>query len=210
MEAAVEETVFSLSQRPPQLSDRRQQSRSLKILRVASLIVDGQRELCLVRNISAGGLMAHVYSSFAERQPVAAEFRSGEPISGSVAWRDGSTIGIAFDDPIDLEDILAGQGCRPDGQKPRMPRVEIDRLATLRAGARLYGANTCNISQGGVNLEVDQPIAPGTNVILTLDGFRPVSGCVRWCEDGLCGVHFDTVIPFRELMGWLRGDRWNG
>src|SRR3712207_7884086 len=58
---AVEETTFSFSNAAPQ-PDRRRQARHLTILRVGTLIIDGRRELCLIRNISAGGVMAHVYS----------------------------------------------------------------------------------------------------------------------------------------------------
>lgn len=203
MSQAVEETIFSMSPRAPEPSDRRNQSRHLKILRVATLVVDGKRELCLVRNISAGGLMAHAYSPFTEGQRVAAEFRSGHPIPGHVAWIADANIGIAFDEQIDLIDMLANQ-TTPEGHKPRLPRVEVDRLATLRAGARIYGVNTRDISQGGVKLEIDQQLPPGTPVVLTLDKFRPVNGTVRWCGDGLCGIEFHTIIPFQELMGWLR------
>ena len=85
-----------------------------------------------------------------------------------------------------------------------------DRLATLRVGARLYGANTQDISQGGVKLEVDEPLPVGASVVLTLDGFHPVSGTVRWCHEGAAGVQFNSVVPFKELMGWLRGERWSG
>ncbi len=56
---AVEETTFSFSSAAPQ-PDRRRQTRHLTILRVGTLIIEGRRELCLIRNISAGGLMAHV------------------------------------------------------------------------------------------------------------------------------------------------------
>ena len=64
---AYEETTFSLSTVAPMPDEKRHFSRYLTILRVGALIADG-RELCLIRNISAGGLMAHVYSRHAERR----------------------------------------------------------------------------------------------------------------------------------------------
>ena len=61
MNTALEETIFSFSREaPPPPRERRRQARHLTILKVGTLIVDGGRELCLIRNISAGGLMAHV------------------------------------------------------------------------------------------------------------------------------------------------------
>jgi PilZ domain-containing protein len=211
MDRAVEETTFSFSQQAPEKSDRRKQSRQISILRVGTLIVDGRRELCLVRNISAGGLMAHAYSTLQLGQRVEAELKSGQSIPGKVAWIEKATVGIAFDQPIDLEDMLTNQ-TGPNGEKPRLPRVEVDSLATLRVGARIYGANTRDISQGGVKLEMDEAVPVGTEVVLTLDQFRPVKGTVRWCQEGLCGVEFHSTIPFQELMTWLRqhGGKANG
>jgi Tfp pilus assembly protein PilZ len=68
----------------------------------------------------------------------------------------------------------------------------------------VYGVSTRDISQGGVKIETDHPFAVGENVVLTLDKFRPVEGVVRWYNEGLCGISFNQVIPFRELMAWLR------
>jgi len=199
-----EETIFSFSEKPPRPIERRQRTRHLTILRVGVLIGPAGRELCLIRNISAGGLMAHVYSCHVPGEAVAVELRTDEPVPGRTLWADESNIGIQFDAPIDVEAMLAGNNPLENGWQQRMPRVEIDRLATVRAGARLYGVNTCDISQGGVKIETDEPLAAGEEVVITMDRFRPVAGLVRWSQEGLSGIAFNQVIPFRELMGWLR------
>ena len=201
---AVEETTFSFANSAPQ-PDRRKQSRYMTILRVGTLIIDGRRELCLIRNISAGGLMAHVYSSLPLDQQLSVELKTNQPIAGTVAWIEGSNVGIAFNEIVDVEDLLATQSVLENGWRPRLPRVEVDRLATLRVGATTYGVSTRDISQGGVKVETDHPFDVGDEVVLTLDKFRPIHGQVRWYNDGLCGISFNHVIPFHELMGWLRG-----
>ena len=199
----VGETTFSFSDAAPQ-PDRRRQSRHLTILRVGTLIIDGRRELCLIRNISAGGVMAHVYSSLAIGQKLELELKTNQRISGEVAWIEESNVGIAFTELADVEELLASQTNPDNGWRPRLPRVEVDRLATLRIGARTYGVSTRDISQGGVKIETDQPFETGDAIVLTLDKFRPLQGVVRWYQDGLCGISFNQVIPFHELMGWLR------
>jgi hypothetical protein len=201
---AVEETTFSFSSAAPQ-PDRRRQTRHMTILRVGTLIIDGRRELCLIRNISAGGLMAHVYSSLQIGRQLAVELKTNQRISGTVAWIHGSNVGISFSEPTDVEELLAAHSGLENGWRPRLPRVEVDRLATLRLGARTYGVSTRDISQGGVKIETDEPLDVGAEIVLTLDKFRPVHGTVRWYQDGLCGIAFNQVIPFHELMGWLRG-----
>jgi hypothetical protein len=199
-----EETIFSFSREAPQPPERRRATRHLTILRVGVLIGPEGRELCLIRNISAGGLMAHVYSHHALGAAVAIELKSNQAVSGTVVWADESNAGIEFDTPIDVEEMLSSQSAIDCGWRPRLPRVEVDRLATLRCGARLHGVNTRDISQGGVKVECDQPLEVGREVVLTMEKFRPITGVVRWCSDGLAGIAFNHLIPFQELMDWLR------
>jgi hypothetical protein len=199
-----EETIFSLSRHAPRPPERRRQTRHLTILRVGLLISGGGRELCLIRNISAGGLMAHVYSRLNEGEAVRVELKSNHPVEGRVVWAEGSNVGIAFAEPVDVEDMLSSQAVIENGWRPRLPRIEVDRLATLRCGARLYGVNTRDISQGGVKIEIDQPLEVGRDIVLAMERFRPLAGSVRWCDGGLAGIAFNDLIPFAELMGWLR------
>jgi hypothetical protein len=203
-----EETIFSLSKRPPQPvpSERRGSARHLTILRVGALIGATGRELCLIRNISAGGLMAHVYSHHSPGETVSVEFKTNQQVAGKVIWADESNIGIQFDSPIDVAEMLSAQAVLDNGWRPRLPRIEVDRLATLRCGARLYGINTRDISQGGVKVETDEPLEVGREIVLTLDGFRALHGVVRWCTGGMAGIAFNQLIPFAELMAWLRGE----
>jgi hypothetical protein len=199
-----EETIFSFSRHAPQPPERRRETRHLTILRVGALIGPLGRELCLIRNISAGGLMAHVYSHHATGAKVAVELKSNQPVPGLVVWADESNVGIEFEAPIDVEEMLSNQAALDNGWRPRLPRVEVDRLATLRCGSRLYGVNTRDISQGGVKVETDQPLEIGRDIVLTMEKFRPLAGVVRWCHEGLAGIAFNHLIPFHELMQWLR------
>lgn len=201
-----EETTFSFSADAPPPPDRRRDQRHLTILRVGALIAASGRELCLIRNISAGGLMAHVYSRHEKGDRIAVELKSDHQIPGTILWVDESNVGITFDETIDVEELLANQGTLDNGWRPRPPRVEVDRLGSLRCGARIHTVNTRDISQGGVKIEIDQELEPGSDVVLMLDRLRPIHGVVRWFHDGSAGIAFNQVIPFHELMAWLRPD----
>lgn len=187
-------------ERPP---DRRRDVRHLTILRVGTIIDGDARELCLIRNISAGGLMAIVHSPFEPEQRLAVELKTNQQITGTVSWRRDDTIGVAFDEKIDVAEVLSNPALLDNGWRPRMPRVPVDRLATLRAGARTYWVSTRDISQGGVKVEADQPIEIGGETVVTLENFRPISGVVRWRKDNVVGISFNQVIPFHELSRWL-------
>ena len=202
----LQETTFSLSRKAPQAKERRQDERTLTLLRVGSLLVAGERELCLVRNISAGGMMAHVYSHLEIGREVGVELKTDESIPARVIWAQDGNVGFEFESPIDVEEMLASGTLLPDGRQPRAPRIEVDRLGELRVGAHIYPINTHDISQGGVGIELDQDIEPGTAVVLTLPNLRPLYGVLRWCDGGRAGVSFNQVIPFAELMGWLRSN----
>lgn len=202
-----QETTFSFSHRPPEPGERRRDPRHLTILRVGALIGAGGRELCLIRNISAGGLMAHVYSHHATGEKVSVELKGNQPIDGEVVWAEQSNVGVRFTEQIDVAEMLSNNALLENGLQPRLPRVEVDRLATVRCGARLYGVNTRDISQGGVKVETDSPLEEGSQIVLTMEKFRPLQGVVRWCGDGFAGIAFHQLIPFGELMSWLIPER---
>ncbi len=187
----------------PERLERRRDVRHLTILRVGTLIVDDQRELCLVRNISAGGLMALVHSELEPGQPVTVELKTNQLIAGRVSWTRDSTIGVAFEDKIDVADVLSNPQVLDNGWRPRMPRIPVDRMATIRAGARTYWVSTRDISQGGVKVEADQPLDIGGETVVTLENFRPIAGLVRWRKDNVVGISFNQLIPFHELSSWL-------
>ncbi|HZG45658.1 MAG TPA: PilZ domain-containing protein [Allosphingosinicella sp.] len=200
----VDETTISLSTAAPPPPDRRRQQRHLTILRIGALIVDGTRELCLVRNISAGGVMAHVYRHLEIGTRVAVEIKNDDPLPGRVVWESDSNVGIAFDQKIDVPDLLATSKLLGDGRRARRPRVQINRLAKVRCGAEVYFLDALDISQGGVKVAVEQDLPIDADVVVTLDGFRPLPGIVRWVANGHCGISFIQVIPIAELCEWLR------
>jgi hypothetical protein len=184
-------------------ADRRRDVRHLTILRVGTVHVGDRRELCLVRNISAGGLMAIVYSKFDRDQLVSIELKTNHRIPGRISWARDSMIGVAFSEKADVAEILSNPPLLDNGWRPRMPRVPVDRLATLRAGARTYWVSTRDISQGGVQVESDQALDIGGETIVTLENFRPLTGVVRWRKGNVVGISFNQVIPFHELTKWL-------
>ena len=204
VEGQTEETSFSFSKAVPQPRERREGERHLKILRVGVLIIDGRRELCLIRNISAGGLMAHVYRSVQAGEPVTVELKSNQQVTGRFVWTDEPNAGIAFDSPVDIAELLSNPPVLDNGWRARAPRVEVDRPAVLRAGAQTHKAQTIDVSQRGAKLATDQPIPVGTEIVLRLEDFRPIAGVVRWQTETACGIAFNETIPFSELVDWLK------
>lgn len=203
----VETTLYSLSDAPPAPAsepERREGERHMTLYRVGSILIEDRRELCLIKNISAGGMMIRLYCPVAEGRPVTVELKSGQPISGRVSWVRDPHAGIAFDQPIDVVDILS---TAMDGPRPRMPRIETSGFATLREGVNMLRVRTCDISQGGVKIASETILPSGTDVIVTLPGLEPQPGIACWNDNGFTGITFNRLLPLDELIGWLHRQR---
>jgi hypothetical protein len=203
----VKTTLYSLSDAPPAFaneSDRREDDRHLTLYRVGSILVEERRELCLIKNISAGGMMIRLYCSIAKNTPVTIELKSGQPISGKINWTRDHHAGIEFDQPIDVIDILSST---MDGPRPRMPRIETNCHATLHEGANTLLVRTCDISQGGIKIDCKTPLPQGADVIITLPGLPPQPGIACWTQEGFTGITFNRLLPLSELVAWLHVQR---
>lgn len=206
----VETTLYSLSDAPPAPAadaDRREAERHMTLYRVGSILVEERRELCLIKNISAGGMMIRLYCSIAQDTPVIVELKSGQPISGKIGWTRDHHAGIAFDQPIDVIDILSST---MDGPRPRMPRIETNCPATLRDGANTLRVRTCDISQGGMKVECTTILPQGADVIVSLPGLPPQPGIACWTDGGFVGITFNRLLPLSELVEWLKVQRESG
>ena len=201
----VETTLYSLSDAPPAAdSDRREGERHMTLYRVGSILVEDRRELCLIKNISAGGMMIRLYCTVAEGSAVTIELKSGQPIHGRVSWVRDQNAGIAFDQPIDVIDILSST---MDGPRPRMPRIEASCHASLRDGANVLRVRVCDISQGGVKIECETILTAGSDIIITLPGLEPQPGIACWRDGGFTGITFNRLLPLNDLVAWLQEQR---
>jgi hypothetical protein len=202
-EQPVETTLYSLQDEAPDIPERRSGERHLSLLRVGSLIIGARRELCLIRNVSAGGMLIRAYCPMESGTRITIELKQGEPISGTAKWTRDECVGVTFDEQIDVLALLSSA----EGPRPRMPRVEIDCTARIRIDATVHRASAVNISQGGIKVECRSEIAVGSDAIVSLNGLPPCPGIVRWSENGAYGVTFNRILALPVLVGWLQDQR---
>jgi hypothetical protein len=203
-ELPVETTLYSLRDSPPGPPDRRSDERHLTLLRVGSLTIGERRELCLIKNVSAGGMLIRAYCEIPAGTPISIELRHGEPISGVSRWTGDNCVGVTFDQPIDILALLSWSAESP---RRRMPRVEIACLASLREDGSIHRAKAVNISQGGMRVKCAANIRVGADVTVSMPGLSPCAGTISWADAGAYGVKFNHVIALPELVNWLRGER---
>ncbi len=205
-ELPIETTMYSVSADPPPECNRRNDERHLTLFRVGAMMVGNRRELCLVKNISAGGALIRPYCALECDSRLSIELRESQPVSGTVIWVRGSDAGIRFDERVDVIALLRSDA---DGPRPRMPRVETHCVCFVREGAILNRAIVQNISQGGLSVESPNPLGMKSEVTVSLPGLPPQSGTVRWGEDNRYGIAFNSVLPLEALVSWIhkRGGR---
>jgi hypothetical protein len=203
-EQPVETTVYSLGSGTPEPEDRRSGDRHLSLLRVGALMIGDRRELCLIRNISAGGMLIRAYSSIEQGTRLSIELKQGEAISGVARWTKDECVGVSFDSPIDVLGLICSAN---DGQRPRMPRIEVQCTAWVREDATVHRMKASNISQGGIRVEGHVELAIGVDVIVALNGLPPLPGIVRWQDGSSYGITFNRVIAVSDLVAWLREQR---
>ncbi len=196
-----ETTTYSLAHATPANRERRDDKRHLTLFRVGAITVEGRRELCLIKNISAGGMKIRPYCKLEPGDRLTVELKTGTTASGRVAWVDSGNAGVEFDEAVDVLDILATS---QDGPRPRMPRIEVNCFATVREGARNYRMRVVDVSQGGLKLESAVVLPQGSDIVVTLPAFMPQPGVTRWCDDGFVGVTFNRLLSLSELVDWLR------
>ncbi|HZU50917.1 MAG TPA: PilZ domain-containing protein [Sphingomicrobium sp.] len=197
----LETTHYSLSVAAPERPERRQDERYVSLLRVGALVIGDRRELCLIRNISAGGMMIRPYSPIASGARVSIELKHGEPVSGVAQWSEKGLVGISFDQQIDVLALLTPPD---DGPRPRMPRIDLSCSASLRCDGDVSRVRVVNISQGGICISSDSNLEINANVVVSLPGLHAAAGVVKWREGDCYGIGFNRVYPVHELMGFLK------
>jgi hypothetical protein len=191
-------------------AERRHDARHIAVMRVAKLHTRHGEELCLVRNISPGGLMANIWSDLRIDDPLTAEFKSGHRAAGKVVWRRENRIGMQFDEEADLAAVLGGDEDPAPGFHPRAPRINIAARGRLRCGARYYAVDLRDISQGGARITSADPDVwekiDGA-IVLSVTGLPPIEGTARWHDASNAGLAFNIPIPLDTIARWIAANR---
>ena len=198
---AFDSTTFSLTTAVPRPAERRDEERVMPILRIAKLTAPSGEQLIRIRNVSAGGLMAEAGRPVSVGDLVTLEM-SNQRIPSSIVWTRDGTIGVKFEQNLDLGELLAGRKPR-HGVRLRPPRLEVQCRASVRIGKLYYTVDVQNISLGGLKVEPIEEYCVGRDVVVVVESLRPVKGNVRWFSERQAGIVFDKPLSFDELAEWI-------
>ena len=183
-------------------AERRSEDRStVSVYRSAMVHWDSVEALCLVRNVSSGGMMGKVLIDLPIGTPILVEMRSGHEIPGQVIWSQNKLVGVQFDTSIDVQHVMNGTHRVMHNWRQRMPRVHVPCPVTLLTSSGRQTVTLLDLSQGGAKIEGDL-LREGDDVTLAVKGLDPHRGTVRWACGGRAGIAFLAAIPFDALALW--------
>lgn len=198
-QSTAEYTVISLSNAAPTAEERREGQRHMTVLQAGKIVAGERQELCLIRNISARGMMAEVFSDFAADERIGIEFKAGTETRGTVRWVENGRIGIEFERPIDVHHVLAPHGA---SLTPRSPRLRVDGRAGIEIDDETCSVTVVDISQGGMKVHHDGHLEQGAEVLVSVEGLPLRKAIVRWAEAGSAGLSFTRVMPLDRISYW--------
>ncbi len=184
--------------------ERRADDRTTTLFQVARLLTErGAQHLCLIRNIGPGGMMLEIYAPLEPGMRVRIEPKVCDPLDGEVRWAQERQAGIAFDAPIDVHAYLHVHNVLLPDQLPRCPRVTTQLRARLRIGAVWHLVPLIDLSQGGVKVETDLPIALGQGVEIDIPGIGTLGAHVRWVRGERIGLVFTCPLRLALVARWI-------
>jgi hypothetical protein len=196
------DTIYALADEPPRSCgvDRDDRTR----LQAGAIGRGSLREICFLRRITPLGAVLCMETKPTVGEQLDLELLTGDRLRGEVEWVEGSDVGLRFNEVADMFALITRNLVHQPGDLRRMPRIELECPAWLEAGSRREIVNVKNLSDGGARIQTRAPLVPHEQITLTLDGFRPVSGIVRWVQGTVAGIAFAPELPWHELMPWLR------
>jgi hypothetical protein len=184
--------------------DRRRSDRHAVVTQVAKIrLSSGREELCLLRDISAGGLKADVYIPLGPGDHLDIELRTAHSVGCRIVWANEGTIGVAFDEPIPAAAILAHCAFNDHGGgNLRPPRLKANMRGLLRIDAASSAVTISNISQAGLQIEAPAPFKSGTACTIVLPGLAARAATICWWRDGCAGLMLDEAIDYADFAKW--------
>lgn len=188
----------------PGTFERREEPRHHTVRFTAKLIDEVGENLCLLRDISAEGMMANVYSDMHVDEQVLVEFPNGQRVRATLIWRHDDSAGFQFTKTIDIDRLLHREN---DELPRRAPRIHFETLARIILEESSHLVRVQDISLGGAKLETGPVGLSGDHLRIQFDGLPIKSVCIRWVDEGHIGVKFDHPMSFDELCVWLNARR---
>ena len=180
-------------------NDRRGADRYRTVWRIAKIIRNGDAGLWRVRNISDRGMMlaADVPISVGERLEIA--LSDTVTLMGEVVWSDEGRCGVAFDQEVDVADMLKQLAAEQRATGYRQPRLPVHTQAQAVTDAGTSRIELVDMSQNGAGFIHDGHLEVGKEFDLILAGGVKRRAIVRWSRAGRGGLWLTQPLDRADL-----------
>jgi len=185
---------------PPSISeaacaDLRAQPRFALLIRCAKLATPSGEFLCIVRDVSEGGVRLRFFHPLPAKGPMTLVLASGESFAIEQAWARGDQAGFRFVEPIDVHRFIAEAGPFPK----RPVRLRVAFAASVLVDGEVHAASVLDISRQGARIATDRPLALGQKLRLEAEGLPAIGATVCWRRAPDYGLVLDRVFTLEEL-----------
>jgi len=182
------------------LADRQRHPRHATL--VPGKLVSGDEEVdCEVLNVSVGGAKLRIAEPIETNSHVRLKIGRVGEFNGRVAWRNGATLGVEFQDELTewariVEDVLSSEV--QSKERRGDSRTSVLWSGKLRSDGQLTNCRIVNFSLKGVQLLTEKEIKCGLEVILWIERFGEFTTKLVWQDGPSVGVQFDD--PPRTIV----------
>lgn len=180
---------------PGATPERRASPRMLTLIRPGKLVIDGREFLCVVRDISEGGVKLRLFHAIPEHKFAEIQFDNGETCTVKAMWQDGDLAGFAFVARPDLARLIAA----PKGAPRRPPRLNVRLEAVLSAGGLRTPVVVRDLSQRGACIECSGWLMIDELVRLESEALPTLHAKVRWRRPPYYGLVFEQTFRIDDL-----------
>lgn len=167
------------------------------------IVAADSSSFCLVRELSPAVLSGATCAEFTEGLQVAVLFTAELSAAGRIVRCMDGAIRVKFNQPIDIDDVLAAIAwAGGSGKAIRIPPIKVRAAGqAIRHDAEIP-FEVQDISQHGARL-LAADLQPGDEVTVRLGSLTPRKAMVRWTQPGVAGVSFAPALEFDELARWV-------
>lgn len=179
-------------------TNQRAAQRFTLILRAGKLLTGSGEYLCVLRDVSSGGLRLRLFHPLALPASLKIELAGGEQYPLALAWQDGVQAGFRFTDgPVDTGRLLEEAG--PFPKRSIRLRLHQPLALALRSDGPVLQGELHDISQYGAALSCAERLAIGQHFEIDAPGLGPLAARVRWRRGGLYGLVFEQSFRLDGL-----------
>lgn len=180
-------------------ADRRSGERYRSVWRIAKIVRSGDMGLWRVRNISSSGMMLAADVDVEIGEPLQISLSETVAMAGEVVWAKDGRCGVAFDQSIDVGEVLKTLANEQREQGYRQPRLPFFRDATIIVDGVSHDIQLTNLSQSGVGFVFSGALEIGRPLGLMMPDKIRRTAIVRWKQADQGGLWLTEPLARTDL-----------